>query len=259
MRGLIVLFLLFFWPSPAFPAMSQDGLVRLAQHAPVEDSGAAGHALDSGPIDEGGGDAGGSGAGSGQCAAAQGFLAYYACQARAAVSGSLQVILLPLLALLLLLTLSTVLLWIYTRRAANAARLAAEYVPAVERAYVFGGPTDLFLLHDQASVRLAMQNFGKTPAVIRGWLVEFVAQEPRGKKPAYDESKRTDTNEILEPDKLLSPAVTFRSEIAAPFHIVGYIAYDDVFRKSHTTRFCVAVTRDAKAAYAGHPAWNAYD
>ena len=74
---------------------------------------------------------------------------------------------------------------------ANAAKIAAEHLPAVERAYVFGGPTDLFLLHDQASVRLAMQNYGKTPAVIRGWLVEFVAQEPRGAKPGYDKSKRT--------------------------------------------------------------------
>ena len=45
----------------------------------------------------------------------------------------------------------------------------------------------------------------------------------------------------------------FRSEIAAPFFIVGYIAYEDVFRQSHTTRFCVGVARDGKAAYAGHP------
>jgi hypothetical protein len=233
--------------------------MRLAQHASgMEDSGAGGHALDSGPIaaeDESGEGTGGTG----QCSRADGVLAYYVCQARPLARGSLQTILLPLLALLLLFTLSMLLLWVYTRRAANAARLAAEYVPAVERAYVFGGPTDLFLLHDQGSVRLAMQNYGKTPAVIRGWLVEFVAQEPRGKKPAYDETKRTDTNEILEPDKLFSPAMTFRSEIPAPFFIVGYIAYDDVFRKQHVTRFCVGVTRDAKAAYAGHPAWNAYD
>jgi len=256
MRGLIVLFILLFWPSPVLPAVSGEEPMRLAQHAPVEDSGAAGHALDSGPIGAENENAEPA-VGVPQCDGLAG-LAFYSCQARA-LGGSLQAVLLPLLALLTLLTLSMVLLWFYTRRAANAARLAAEYVPAVERAYVFGGPTDLFLLHDQASVRLAMQNFGKTPAVIRGWLVEFVAQEPRGKKPAYDEAKRTDANEILEPEKLYSPAVTFRSEIAAPFFIVGYIAYDDVFRKSHTTRFCVSVTRDSKASYAGHAAWNAYD
>jgi hypothetical protein len=257
MRGLIVLFLALGWASPALSALNHGDPIRLAQHAAdTSDSGGAGHALDSGPI---GLEADGAETGAGPCAGGGGIIEYFICQAEATISGGLRAVLLPLIALLLLLTLSMLMLWIYTRRVANAARLAAEYVPAVERAYVFGGPTDLFLLHDQASVRLAMQNYGKTPAVIRGWLVEFVAQEPQGRKPTYDEAKRTESNEILEPDKLYSPAMTFRSEIPAPFFIVGYIAYDDVFRKQHTTRFSVGVTRDAKAAYAGHSAWNAYD
>jgi hypothetical protein len=258
MRGLVVLFLLLLWPLPALPGGSGAEPVRLAQHAPAEDSGAAGHALDSGPIDEGD-QSSETADGTGRCDRAEGLVAYYSCRAQALVSGSLQAVILPLLAMLALLMLSMVLLWVYTRRAANAARLAAEYVPAVERAYVFGGPTDLFLLHDQASVRLAMQNYGKTPAVIREWSVEFVAQEPRGSKPAYDKSKRTPTNEILEPFKLFSPPTVFRSEIPAPFFIVGYIGYDDVFRQSHTTRFCVGVARDGKAAYAGHAQWNVFD
>jgi hypothetical protein len=259
MRGFLVAFLLLFWPSPALPATPQGEGLRLAQHGNLEsaDTEGGGHALDSGPIapEEEVSQDGGE---SDQCDAAgpAGAFGYYACRMRIALFGTVERGILTLIALL---ALSTVLLWFYTRRIANAARITAEHVPAVERAYVFGGPTDLFLLHDQASVRLAMQNFGKTPAVIRGWLVEFVAQEPRGRKPAYDETKRTETNEILEPDKLFSPAMTFRSEIPAPFFIVGYIAYEDVFRKSHMTRFCVAVTRDAKAAYAGHPSWNAFD
>ncbi|HXG78712.1 MAG TPA: hypothetical protein VNJ31_05165 [Methyloceanibacter sp.] len=259
MRGLIVLVLLLCWASPAFSANPLGEGVRLVRHAAeVAENRGGGHALDSGPIDiEATSEV--NEAKTYPCAPGAGVLAYYGCQAKTLFSGSIEAIALPLIALLLLLTISTILLWIYTRKVANAARLAAEYVPAVERAYVFGGPTDLFLLHDQASVRLAMQNFGKTPAIIRGWLVEFVAQEPRGKKPTYDETRRTESNEILEPDKLFSPAMTFRSEIAAPFFIVGYIAYEDVFRKQHVTRFCVGVTRDAKAAYAGHPAWNAYD
>lgn len=259
MRGLIVLFFLLTWPSPALPLVQAGEPVQLAQHASdLPESGGGGHALDSGPITIEEASSPSDGA-AGPCDRAGGIVAYYLCQAEAALRGGLQAILLPLIALLFLLTLSMLMLWFYTRRVANAARLAAEYVPAVERAYVFGGPTDLFLLHDQASVRLAMQNFGKTPAIMRGWLVEFVAQEPHGKKPAYDETKRTEANEILEPDKMFSPAMTFRSEIPAPFFIVGYIAYDDVFRKPHVTRFCVGITRDAKASYAGHPAWNAYD
>jgi hypothetical protein len=259
MRGLVVAFLLLFWSSPALSEAPQGAWVRTAQHASeLPESGGAGHALDSGPMDLEA-ETGKSDSDSGPCTRTDGAIGYFLCQARATLFGSIERAILPLMVLLALLALSTVMLWFYTRRVANAAKIAAEHVPAVERAYVFGGPTDLFLLHDQASVRLAMQNYGRTPAVIRGWLVEFVAQEPRGKKPAYEEAKRADANEILEPDKLFSPAVTFRSEIPAPFFIVGYIAYDDVFRKPHMTRFCVGVGRDGKAAYAGHPAWNAYD
>ena len=73
-------------------------------------------------------------------------------------------------------------------KVANAAKIAAEHLPAVERAYVFGGPTDLFLLHDQASVRLAMQNYGKTPAVIRG-----VAGRVRGPGAARGEARHDKT------------------------------------------------------------------
>lgn len=257
MRGLFVLLLVLFWPVSALPAFQGEPM-RIAQHASeMPESEGGGHALDSGLI--GADDVTGDSAGAGGCARADGMLAYYLCQAQGLVTRSIGIVMLPLIALLLLLALSTLLLWIYTRRVANAAKIAAEHLPAVERAYVFGGPTDLFLLHDQASVRLAMQNYGKTPAVIREWLVEFVAQEPRGKKPAYEPAKRTTTNEILEPFKLYSPPTVFRSEIPAPFFIVGYILYDDVFRRAHTTRFCVSVGRDGKAAYAGHPAWNEYD
>jgi hypothetical protein len=256
MRGLIVAFLLLFGSSPALSLATAGEAIRYAQHgnSDLADTEGGGHALGSGEIapEEEAGEGG-------QCtraAGSAGALFYYACRARTLAFGSVERAIVTFTALL---ALSTLLLWVYTRRVANAARIAAEHLPAVERAYIFGGPTDLFLLHDQASVRLAMQNYGRTPAVIRGWLVEFLAQEPHGRKPAYDESKRTATNEILEPNKLFSPPVVFRSEIAAPFFIVGYILYDDVFRQSHTTRFCVGVARDGKAAYAGHAAWNGYD
>ncbi|MGD9503251.1 MAG: hypothetical protein AB7V40_12280 [Methyloceanibacter sp.] len=251
MRGFIAVLLLL-WCMPAF-AQATGGSPHHGIFAP-SDVASEGHALDSGaPLLEqetGATDLCIRGEG------VAGTAGYYACRVKTLLFGSIERSLLLITALL---ALSTLALWFYTRRVANAAKAAAEHVPAVERAYVFGGPTDLFLLQDQATVRLAMQNYGKTPAVIREWLVEFLAQEPRGKKPGYDVSKRTLTNEILEPFKLFSPAAVFRSEIPAPFYIVGYIVYDDVSRRSHTTRFCVAVARDGKAAFSRHPEWYAYD
>ncbi len=252
MRRFAVILLLFLWSTPAF-AQAPQGSPHHGNFAP-SDTVSDGHALTSGEPATGQ-----EASASDLCVKGEGFVGiagYYACRAQAFLFGSVERGIAILTALL---ALSTLLLWIYTRRAAIAARAAAEHVPAVERAYVFGGPTDLFLLHDQATVRLAMQNYGKTPAVIREWLVEFLAQEPRGRKPSYDGTKRTVTNEILEPFKLFSPATVFRSEIPAPFYIVGYIVYDDVFRRPHTTRFCVGVARDGKAAFGGHPEWNGYD
>jgi hypothetical protein len=254
MRGLLVAFLVLFWSSPVLPQVMHGASGPNHGNYASAGNDTGGHAIDSDKtapgedLGAGGRCAKGSGAGE--------MLGFYACRARAIAFGSVERAIVTFIALL---ALSTSLQWIYTRRAANASRVAAEHLPAVERAYVFGGPTDLFLLHDQASVRLAMQNYGKTPAVIREWLVEFVAQEPRGAKPGYDKSKKTVTNEILEPFKLFSPPTVFRSEISAPFYIVGYITYDDVFRRSHTTRFCVGVARDGKAAYAGHAEWNVFN
>jgi len=251
MWGLLVAFLVLVWSSPALPQVMPGGHGNAVA---VGDDTGGGHAIDS---DKPAPEAGAEQASGGECAGVPGGIAgYYACRARQMAFGSVERAIVTFVALL---ALSTLLLWIYTRRVANAAKVAAEHLPAVERAYVFGGPTDLFLLHDQATVRLAMQNYGKTPAVIRAWSVEFVAQEPRGAKPGYDKSKKTVTNEILEPFKLFSPATVFRSEIPAPFFIVGYIAYEDVFRQPHTTRFCVGVARDGKAAYAGHAEWNVFD
>jgi len=251
MRGIVALLLLLCCCAPAFAQVPQ-GSPHHGNSAPP-DTLSEGHALDDGrALGEGE-------ASTEQCVredGPSGTISFYICRAETLIFGSVDRVLIILLALL---TLSTLVLLIYTRRVADAAKAAAAHIPAVERAYVFGGPTDLFLLHDQATVRLAMQNYGKTPAVIREWLVEFLAQEPRGRKPSHDESKRTVTNEILEPFKLFSPAAVFRSDVPAPFYIVGYIIYDDVFRRSHTTRFCVAVARDGKAAFGGQSAWNDYD
>jgi hypothetical protein len=249
MRGIVALLLLLCCCAPALAQVPQ-GSPHHGNSAPP-DTLSEGHALDSGPAGEASTEH--------HCVredGPSGTIGFYICRADALIFGSVDRVLIILLALL---TLSTLLLLIYTRRVADAAKAAAGHIPQVERAYVFGGPTDLFLLHDQATVRLAMQNYGKTPAVIREWLVEFMAQEPRGRKPSYDETKRTVTNEILEPFKLFSPAAVFRSDVPAPFYIVGYIIYDDVFRRSHTTRFCVAVARDGKAAFGGQSEWNAYD
>ena len=68
------------------------------------------------------------------------------------------------------LALSTVLLWSSTRNAAHAARAAADQIPRVERAYIFGGGPGR--LRDQQGVPVpdkgwvSVGNYGRTPAVL---------------------------------------------------------------------------------------------
>ena len=94
MRGLIVLFLVLGWASPALSALNHGDPIRLAQHAAdTSDSGGAGHALDSGPI---GLEADGAETGAGPCAGGGGIIEYFICQAEATISGGLRVVLLPL-------------------------------------------------------------------------------------------------------------------------------------------------------------------
>ncbi len=242
----------------AQPAMSQQVLGQaggIARHGNIDrpDNQGAGHAIDQQA------DAAEAATG-GACVWSDGIAglpSYLSCQAGLGdllgnVSGALA-LLAGLLAALLLL------FWFYLHRAASAARKAANHISTAERAYVFGGPTDLDLLPHRATVKLAMENYGKTPAMLKEWLVDFTGVEPQGNRPVYDATKRVTTSEILEPDRLFSPPMVFRADIPAPFFVVGYIAYADVFDQLHTTRFCVAVAPDGKAVTAGPTAWNGND
>jgi hypothetical protein len=255
-RVVVALLMMVFAPQVLAQETSPGSGFRLAQHGNVDqaDTAQAGHALDQKhPVADGEESAGG------QCAwrhlsELPGFLA---CQS--GLAGLFQNIARALALLAIVLAFAVLLLWFYLRRAANAAELTAKYIPTAERAYVFGGPTDLAISIGEASVRLAMQNCGKTPAMLSEWSVEFMTKEPRSRTPAYDLTKRTLTTEVLEPNRVFSPPAVYRSEVPSTFFIVGYIKYKDVFQKEHVTRFCVGVSPEGKAAAGGHEAWNLYD
>jgi hypothetical protein len=246
----------------AEPAMSQEILGQaggIARHGNVDrpDNSGGGHAIDQ--QDDAAAEEEGAAAG-GPCTLSEGLAglpAYLACKTRLLDLFSNVARALTLLAGLL--AASLLLIWFYLHRASTAARKAASYIPTAERAYVFGGPTDLNLLPSRPSVRLAMENYGKTPALLKEWLVDFTQVEPHGNRPSYDSLKAVPTGEILEPDRLFSPATVFKSDIEAPFFVVGYIKYADVFDQVHMTRFCVAVAPDGKAVTAGPAAWSARD
>jgi hypothetical protein len=246
----------------AEPAMSQEILGQaggIARHGNIDrpDNQGGGHAIDQNDDAVAEEDAAAAG---GECVWSDGLAglpSYLACQS--GVADLFSNVARALMLLAGLLAASLLLFWFYLRRAANSARKAATNIQTAERAYVFGGPTDLDLLPHRASVKLAMENYGKTPALLKEWLVDFTGVEPQGNRPVYDAAKRVTTGDILEFDRVFIPPMVFKADIQAPFFVVGYISYADVFEQLHTTRFCVAVAPDGKAIQAGPPAWNAND
>jgi hypothetical protein len=84
----------------------------------------------------------------------------------------------------LVLSVSTIALWLSTRKAADAAREAAEFIPSVERAYIFVEPkistTTSFDIFDNSKIgpnaigtSYVFTNHGKTPAIIQSIEVHF--------------------------------------------------------------------------------------
>jgi hypothetical protein len=73
----------------------------------------------------------------------------------------------------IILAISTSLLWCFTRAAAYAAKAAADHIPRVERAYVFGGgpiqrcDADGKPLDPPELGWVSVGNYGKTPAILK--------------------------------------------------------------------------------------------
>src|SRR5262249_56850875 len=78
-------------------------------------------------------------------------------------------------------------LWIYTKRAANAAHRAAEHIPAVERAYLFAAPAFIGANNDktETTVEITVDNPGRTPGILTSIYGQFSNKPPKGDVPQY--------------------------------------------------------------------------
>jgi hypothetical protein len=93
----------------------------------------------------------------------------------------------------IILTGSTIGLWIVTRTAAKAAKAAAEVLPMTERAYVFGGPGFRIAGEDgHPIVRYTIGNYGKTPAFLETITWSFTPE------PFKEEASRSGSDVLLD-------------------------------------------------------------
>lgn len=168
----------------------------------------------------------------------------------------------PLTLFTAILAVGTLMMAIYTAVVARATKTAADHIPTVERAYLFGGPTKIEALADKnvTNFKLIVDNSGKTPAIINEVCIRYLFSEPSG-LPNYTDAK------ISWVDFMINAGVSGQIlpfdaglNTVKPFFVAGYFGYLDIFRKSHKSRFCVRIRPDlGQFEMAGGVAWNDWD
>jgi hypothetical protein len=165
---------------------------------------------------------------------------------------------------------------------ANTAREQVEItkmrVIDLERAYLAVGPTkitvdrgpqsgsDLYVPRSPlgVTVRLFVQNAGRTGATITKVYGEFSRSPPVGDSPVYEngESQITDLSIPASKEEVLSPIV-FKDGYSGQQFFWGYLEYADIFKEIHTSRFCAAIFpregSDGQIQIAGEDGWRYCD
>lgn len=157
---------------------------------------------------------------------------------------------------------STIFLWGATKTAANAAKTAAEHVPRVERAYIFGGPSNIVmnLPGRKTTFDIQIGNSGRTPALLKEICLVISTTCPTG-EPNYPNPQ------IVVTDLAIDGAATgvrlpinSSTNLVSPYFAYGFFKYDDIFHVTHTSRFCARIIPAmGKFEIAGGPAWNDWD
>jgi hypothetical protein len=156
----------------------------------------------------------------------------------------------------------------------------------LERAYLAVGPTEIVVDFSDAgkalartrgfylpsdpeelTVHLFVQNTGRTGATIKKIYGLLTDSPPLGESPLYlplpDQPSITDLAVPAGTASKLDP-FEFKSDIAGNQFFWGYIEYIDIFKKTHTSRFCAHLepaVRGGKGKYqiAGTDRWRECD
>jgi len=127
------------------------------------------------------------------------------------------------------------------RKAAEAAKATAEYIPRVERAYLTGGGP-VVVGPDGRFFRVEVANYGKTPAFVSAFDVHFatLAQVQAGPRPVnpsrpYDDRLPADNS---------TKAIDFIAIPPGTEVIYGAFWYQDWMKREHIFRFILRIGED---------------
>jgi hypothetical protein len=181
----------------------------------------------------------------------------------------------PLTLFTAVLAFGTLFLALYTAVVARATRRAADHIPTVERAYLFIGPGEIGVRghafspdgKDISGVKLAawafiqFSHFGPTPAFVKKIYWENSFAKPTSETPLYLQGQKWEPDLVLRQKKPFNLPKPIEFSSAQSQYLFGYVQYADIFRKEHTSRFCILIhPLLGKWEDAGlPPAWSAWD
>jgi hypothetical protein len=175
--------------------------------------------------------------------------------------------------------------------AAQSAALAAQQQVEVakigifdlERAYIDAGPTEIttsFVIDSSPTrthykqgidpleviIKIGLKNTGRTRAAITHAYGEF-SQANLGESPIYNTVAGTTyvTDLSMAANDQATFPYYFRTRLIVEQFFFGFIEYKDIFRTSHTSRFCMRVFpasengKSGKFQFAGNDRWRECD
>jgi hypothetical protein len=157
-----------------------------------------------------------------------------------------------------------------TEIAANAAKDAAEHIPRIERAYLFGGPaeygTTITDNLEQVTIVISVQNYGKTPGVLIETYGEIVSEIPKLPPDSYkiENKYRFDIVYSAGAPARVLPDHSFSGTYYLPSFFIGYVKYTTITDDAtHTSYWCVTNKNISGSRYewliAEARGWNSYD
>jgi hypothetical protein len=147
---------------------------------------------------------------------------------------------------------STCLLWFATYKLWGATSAAAQHIQTVEGAWVFMGPWPMRGLHPR--YQIFMKNYGKTPALVIEYHLEFSVEEPSGALRYAETPTAKPVVQMGGGDKWWPPGFEFERRADQTFAL-GFLRYLDAFDQEKTTRFCVDLNTGGPA---GSPVYNSF-
>jgi hypothetical protein len=109
------------------------------------------------------------------------------------------------------------------------------------------------------SFRVRIYNYGKTPGIVKEVWWDAVSKEPTSPETEYVGGHPHKLDVVIASG---DDAFVHRLHLSAKANefLIGYIAYEDIFKQRHRCRFCLGIhTGPLRFETAGPPAWNDYD